>query len=159
MLKRGIALVAVLGLLIWALLDQWNRYTGAPGGPTFDIATPNPIALGTFAFAILLSAGIAFGPAKHQNLLVVALLVMIGPLWLSTRHVYVSHTGSVIETALLFEHHVQGVDPEQRCFVRRGWNLIAVDNNGRELGSLFVGVPPWSLSNSQFIDVLSAGCR
>jgi hypothetical protein len=44
MLKRGFALAAALGVVIWALLDQWNRYTGAPGGPTFDIATPYPIA-------------------------------------------------------------------------------------------------------------------
>lgn len=153
------AWVMIVGLAVWMLVDQWDRYTGAPGGPTFDLSVPNTVVLATFGVAIAMAFGLAFGKlGPHRFVLAIALAVLVGPLWLSTRHVYVNDKDIVIERGLFFEHRVRGVDPEARCFVERGQVMVAVDKDGRELGRFFNGIYPWTLRDSQFFYILSAGC-
>lgn len=154
------AWVAVVGLAVWGLADQLNRYMGSPGGPTFDLSVSNAVALATFGVAIAVAVGLAISkPGRLRPLLAIALVMMMGPLWLSTRHIYVNDKDVVIERGLFLDRQIHGVDPEARCFVQRGGTMVAIDRDGRELGRVFEGIFPWTLHDSEFFDVLSAGCR
>lgn len=161
MLMRVVAWVAVVGLALWGLENQWGRYTGQPGGPSWDLRVPNAVVIASFGIAIATAVSLAIAkPGRLRILLAIALAVMAGPLWLSTRNVYLLfHTGELVERGLFVDRKISDVDPEETCFVARGDIVVAVDRRGRELGSFYLGVFPWTLRDSDYFDMHSYSCR
>ncbi len=152
---RIVASTAIILFVLWAIVDQFNRYIGMPGGPTVDVSVSNFITIPTFFLAIFMALGIFFARRAFVTiLLMVGVVAMCGPLWLATRHVYVSDKSAIIEKGLFFYRSIDGGDPENRCFIEKGAVVIFVNKDSRPLGALYTGVFPWSLRNSHSFEVL-----
>lgn len=157
---RCMACTSIIFLIFWFISDQLNRYMGSPGGVTFDISVPNAVAIPTFCVSLFIATLFLF--IKGTRLFIflsISFIICIGPLWFSTRHIYLNDKNVVIERGLFLRRSIDGGDPEARCFVERGNFMVAIGKDGRELGGLYKGIFPWNLNNSDFFDILSTGCR
>ena len=111
-LMRIVASTAIILFVLWAIVDQFNRYMGMPGGPTVDVSVSNFITIPTFFLAISMALGIFFARRAFVTiLLMVGVVAMCGPLWLATRHVYVRDKSAIIEKGLFFYRSIDGGDP------------------------------------------------
>lgn len=157
---RVVTWAAGVGVLIWGGLDQLYRYMGAPGGPTFDLSVSNTTTLATFGAALALIFVLASSKSRsHRFLFATTLVVMIGPLWLSTRHVYISSNSMIVERNLFLTRTFYSGDPETRCFVNRRNTILILDKNGDELGEFFSGIFPWTLSREDILKSINANCQ
>jgi len=156
---RHASWITIAALMFWAAIDQFGRYVGRPGAPEIELCVDGKIAIATFAVAIAMAIGASLSKRKRNSLLfVIGLVLMVGPLWLSTRHVFVGGGYIDIEEVFFLDYSIDHGDPEVRCFVKKGSFIIAIDPDGHELGHFLLGIYPWNISDGVTVDSLNYGC-